>query len=289
MIRRVDVRQAVAADADDCGRIMYEAFREVADRHGFPPDFPSATAGRELAARFIADPAIFSVVAEIDGVVAGSNFLSEGDPIRGVGPITVDARLQGGGVGRALMTAVLERGARAEGVRLVQDAFNTRSFALYSSLGFAAREPLLLLLGTPKSAPTAGFSIRHLTTGDLAACGLLAQRVHGFERTAELRDTLKIFQPFVVERDGRITGYLSAATFWIANHGVAETEDDMRALLLGAAAADSAPLSLLMPGRQTSLLRWCLSQGLRVVKPMTLMTTGAYHEPNGAYFPSVFY
>jgi GNAT superfamily N-acetyltransferase len=268
---------------------MYEAFREVADRHGFPPDFTSAAAGRELAASFIADPTVFSVVAEIGGVVAGSNFLSEGDPIRGVGPITVDARLQGQGVGRALMTAVLERGARAEGVRLVQDAFNTRSFALYTSLGFAAREPLLLLLGTPKSAPMAGFSIRELAGDDLTACAQLARRVHGFERIAELRNALKIFRPFVVERDGRITGYLSAATLWLANHGVAETEDDMRALLVGAAAASSEPLSLLMPARQAGLLRWCLSQGLRIVKPMTLMTTGAYHAPNGAYFPSVFY
>ena len=63
----------------------------------------------------------------------------------------------------------------------------------------------------------------------------------------------------------------------------------MRALLLGAAAAGQEPLSLLMPVRQTRLFRWCLSQGLRIVKPMTLMTTGAYHAPNGAYFPSVFY
>lgn len=286
---KVNIRPAVATDAEDCGSIMYEAFKGVADRHGFPPDFPSVTAGKELAARLIAHPAVFGVVAEVDGAVAGSNFLSEGDRIRGVGPITIDPRYQGGGVGRALMAAVLERGKSADGVRLVQDAFNTRSFALYSSLGFAAREPLSLLLGTPISKPMAGFTVRPLSIDDLGVCATLAVRVHGFERIAELRDALKVFRPFVVERNGRITGYLSAATFWLANHGVAETEEDMRALFLGAAAASSEPLSLLMPVRRTSLFRWCLSEGLRIVKPMTLMTIGTYREPNGAYFPSVFY
>ena len=37
------------------------------------------------------------------------------------------------------------------------------------------------------------------------------------------------------------------------------------------------------------LFRWCLSEGLRVVKPMSLMATGEYHEPQGAWYPSVIY
>jgi hypothetical protein len=35
--------------------------------------------------------------------------------------------------------------------------------------------------------------------------------------------------------------------------------------------------------------RGCLAEGLRVVKPMTLMTTGEYREPSGSYFASVLY
>jgi hypothetical protein len=37
------------------------------------------------------------------------------------------------------------------------------------------------------------------------------------------------------------------------------------------------------------LFRWCLTNGLRVVEPMTLMTIGLYNEPVGAYLPSVSY
>ena len=98
-----------------------------------------------------------------------------------------------------------------------------------------------------------------------------------------------MFTPFVVEQEGRITGYLSAATFWLMNHGIAETELDMRALLAGAGAMSAEPLSLLLPTRQANLFRWCLHQGMRAIKPMTLMTMGHYQEPKGSYFPSVLY
>jgi hypothetical protein len=49
------------------------------------------------------------------------------------------------------------------------------------------------------------------------------------------------------------------------------------------------PLSLLLPTRQANLFRWCLHQGMRAIKPMTLMTMGRYQEPEGCYFPSVLY
>src|SRR2546425_3342942 len=37
------LRPGTAGDAEACGRVCYEAFRTLAERHGFPPDFPSAT------------------------------------------------------------------------------------------------------------------------------------------------------------------------------------------------------------------------------------------------------
>jgi GNAT superfamily N-acetyltransferase len=283
------IRPAIAADAEACGRIIFEAFQGIAEKHGFPPDFPSVEAATQLATIFIADPSIHGVVAEMDGRVVGSNFLTEGDPIRGVGPITVDPAVQGGGIGRLLMEAVVERARDAIGVRLVQDAFNTRSIAIYALIGFDVKEPLLLMRGTPRSRPSSGFVARPMTSGDVSACARLCMAVHRIERTHELRDALRLFTPFVVEHEGRITGYLSAATFWLMNHGVAETEQDMRELIVGAASMSSEPVSFLLPTRQACFFRWCLSEGMRVVKPATLMTMGTYQEPRGCYFPSVLY
>jgi predicted N-acetyltransferase YhbS len=283
------IRPASAADAAGCGEIIHQAFRKIAQDHGFPPDFPSVEVATELARAFIAAPSVHAVVAEEDGRVVGSNFLVESDPIRAVGPITVAPGRQGSGIGRRLMQAVLERASGAMGVRLVQDAFNTRSVALYAALGFEVKEPLLLLQGRPRSAPLPGFEVRPLTRADLAACAELSRRVHGVERTGELEGALELWAPCLVARQGRPVGYLSAATFWIANHGLARTEEDMRALLLGAAALGPEPLSFLLPTRQAGLFRWCLEEGLSVVKPMVLMAMGRYQEPEGAWFPSVFY
>jgi predicted N-acetyltransferase YhbS len=281
------IRPATPADAEACGRIIFEAFRGIADQHGFAWDFPSAEAGAQLATTFIAAPSIYGVVAELDGRVVGSNFMAEGDPIRGIGPITVDPSVQGSGVGRRLMEAALAQAGDATGVRLVQDAFNTRSMSLYAALGFDVREPLLLMQGTPHSGPDLGFAVRPMTGDDVAVCTELCTSVHGIGRSNELQEALQVFAPFLVEREGRITGYLSAATFWLMNHGVAETELDMRALLAGAGAMSPEPLSMLLPTRQANLFRWCLHQGLRAIKPMTLMTMGHYQEPKGCYFPSV--
>lgn len=130
--------------------------------------------------------------------------------------------------------------------------------------------------------------MRPLEEADLDECESLCKQVHGFERTNELRDALQAFTPFIAVRDGRLVAYASAVTFWPMNHGVAESEDDMKALLWGAAAAVEDPLAFLVPLR-SGLFRWGLGEGLRLVKPMNLMTMGEYRSPRASWFPSVLY
>jgi hypothetical protein len=186
------------------------------------------------------------------------------------------------------MEAVIERGEGAPGIRLQQDAFHMRSLSLYELLGFDVKEPVAVISGKPRSGPVHGVDVRPLEEDDLDECGALCEKVHGFERTNELRDSIQAFAPFVATRDGRIVAYASSVTFWPLNHGVAESEDDMTALLQGAAAAVEDPLAFLVPLR-TGLFRWCLEEGLRLVKPMNLMALGEYREPSGAWLPSVLH
>ena len=276
------------ADADACARICFEAFGAIHDHHRFPRDFPALEAATGLMASWIPHPSVWGVVAEVDGRIAGSNFLDERGPIRGVGPITVDPHGQNAGVGRRLMEAVLERGEGAPGIRLLQDGFHMRSLSLYESLGFDVKEPVAVASGIPSSGPPDGVEVRALTEDDLDECEALCKQVHGFERTNELRDSLQAFKPFVTVRDGRITAYASSVSFWPMNHGVAESHEDMQALVLGAAAAVDEPVAFLVPLR-SELFRWSLSVGLRLVKPMNLMALGEYREPRGSWFPSVLY
>ncbi len=285
----VTIRPAVAADAESCGRIINEAFKGIADRHEFPPHFPTVEVAVQRARFCIAHPLIFAVVAESDGPVIGSIFLDERDPIRGLGPITVDPQVQVRGVGRRLMEAVLERSRSAVGVRLVQDSFNMLSVSLYASLGFEVKEPLLLMKGRPTNKPLLGVEVRPLKGEDLDECATLCRRVHGFDRLNELRDALRTLSPVVALRGGHITAYALAVTMWPRNHAVADTEEDMKALLLGAAAMNTEPMFFLLPVRRANLFRWSLNEGFRAVSPMTLMAMGKYQEPDGCYFPSVLY
>ena len=283
----MELREATPDDTAACARIVYEAFGGIHDHHRFDRDFPVIEAAEQMMGSWIPHPSIWGVVAEIDGRVVGSNFLDERSPIRGVGPITVDPNGQNAGVGRRLMEAVIERGKDAPGIRLLQDAFHMRSLCLYESLGFDVKEPTAVTAGKPRSGPVEGVEVRPLAEGDLEECAALCERVHGFPRD-ELRDAMHVLAPFVAVRDGNITAYASSVNFWPMNHGVAESERDMTALLRGAAAATGEPLAFLVPLR-SPLFRWSLTEGLRLVKPMNLMAMGEYPEPRGSWFPSVLY
>src|SRR3712207_2220533 len=125
-------RSGTVDDAAACGTICYEAFKAISQQHNFPPDFPTSDMAVGLLTMVLSRPDVYSVIAEMDGLVIGSNFLWEGDIIAGVGPITVAPAAQNGSVGRHLMERVLERASeRAHvGVRLVQAAYHNRSLSL---------------------------------------------------------------------------------------------------------------------------------------------------------------
>jgi L-amino acid N-acyltransferase YncA len=211
--------------------------------------------------------------------------LDERSVIAGVGPITVDPRVQNRGAGHKLMQAVMDRARErgAAGIRLVQAAFHNRSLALYTRLGFDIREPLACLQGRPVERTVAGCAVRPAETVDVDACNALSLRVHGFDRGRELADGIAEKSAVVVERGGRITGYASGLAFF--GYTTAETNLDLEALI--ASAEGFGGPGILLPSRNTTVLRWCLSNGLRIVQPMTLMTVGLYNEPNGAWMPSI--
>jgi signal transduction histidine kinase len=128
------LRNPLPDDAGAAGKICHDAFKAIAERHGFPPDFPDVPSAVGLLDQLLTRSDVYTVIAEADGRVVGSNFLWEGDTVAGVGPITVDPRVQNGAIGRALMHAVLERAHQrgTQRVRLVQAAYHARSifFAL---------------------------------------------------------------------------------------------------------------------------------------------------------------
>jgi predicted N-acetyltransferase YhbS len=283
----VTVRPATPQDSSVCGEICYRAFCTINAAHNFPCDFPGPEASTGVLSKMFSSPGFYCVVAEIAGRIVGSNALDERSIVAGVGPITVDPEVQNHGVGRKLMQAVMDRAAERglAGVRLVQAAFHSRSLSLYARLGFDVREPLSCIQGHPSERNVPGCRVRPAQPGDLDACNALSRQVHGFDRGRDLAQGIQDKTALVVERAGRITGYASALAFY--GHATAESNLDLQALI--ASAESFAGAGILLPSRNTALLRWCLANGLRIVQPMTLMSTGLYNPPAGAWLSSILF
>ena len=283
----VTIRTATAEDAPVCGQICYDAFSAISAAHGFPCDLPGPEAGIGLLSMMFSTPGFYAIVAESDGRIVGSNVLAEQAVIHGVGPITIDPRLQNTGVGRRLMQAVMDRANRngAAGIRLVQAAFHNRSLSLYASLGFDIREPLSCMQGQTRERSIPGCVVRSAQPADEVACNALSRRVHGFDRGAELAQAIGEGTARVVERGDRVTGYTTNLGFF--GHTTAEMNIDLQALL--ASVESFAGPGILVPSRNSALLRWCMANGLRVVQPMTLMSTGLYTDPAGVWLPSIVF
>lgn len=276
-------------DAEEAGRIIFEAFSTIAKKHGFPPDFPSVDSGVNSAASFLSNPGFYSVVAEdiSNGKLVGSNFLDERSNIAGLGPITVDPNYQNKGVGRQLMNNVMERAKNKNfpGTWLLQASYHNRSLALYASLGFEIREPISTMQGKPIQEVIPGRTVRLAAESDVEPCNAICKAVHGHNRNGELIDSIKQGSAKVVLHADRITGYTSGMAFF--NHSVGLANDDLMALI-GSADSYGGP-GILMPSRNTQLFHWCLDKGLKLVQQLVLMTVGMYNEPAGAYMPSVLY
>ncbi|MHB8567746.1 MAG: GNAT family N-acetyltransferase [Nitrososphaerales archaeon] len=270
---KVTLRRGSAKDAGECGRICYEAFKRISERHGFAPDMPSVEVATGLMSYLLEHPKYFSAIAEKEnGQIVGSNFLDERAVIAGVGPITVDPDEQDSGIGRLLMQDVLARTEQAgfPGVRLVQAAYHGRSLSLYTKLGFITRETLSVLQGEPVRETLPGLLVREAVDIDVEDCNQICFTIHGFEREEELRGAISRKEALVVERGGHIRGYTTGLAF--SGHSVAQTNEDLAAMI--ACGGKYGIPGFLVPTRNWELFDWCLERGLRVVEQMTLMTIG---------------
>ena len=282
-----NLRTGRPSDAEIAGRICYEAFKTISGQHNFPPDFSSSEVASGLLSSLLSRPDVYSVVAESEGRIVGSNFLLEDAAIAGVGPITVAPDVQNSAIGRCLMENVLDRARqkRFAGVRLVQAAFHNRSLSLYAKLGFEVREPLAIMQGPPLRLDAPGYTVRSARDGDMDACNRLCQNIHGHDRGRELHHAVQEGTATVVEYAGRIAGYATLIGFF--GHAMGENNEALKALI---GAADAfAGSGFLLPTRNGELFRWCLHHGLRVVQPMTLMSLGLYNQPSGAFLPSILF
>lgn len=272
----------------ELGRICFEAFRSIHDRHAFPRDFPDVETATKVVGLLSGHPDVFGVAARVEGRLAGSNFVFLADDVGGIGPISIDPNLQGRGLGRRLMQAVVDHAAQrgVQRVRLLQDSFNTASFSLYASLDFDVREPIGVLRAPP--AAEADPTVRAAVAADFPKLSELSEQLYKVNRSGEMKSWFERgVAPLVREVNGQLRGYLTPG---MLGHGVAQSEAD--ALAMVGQISKHAPPGMdlfFVPLRLTSFYRGALRSGCRLVKIMTLMTRGTYVEPEKIWMPSILY
>src|ERR671921_187866 len=128
------LEEADLPEADRTMRLAFGTFLGLPDPSGFLGD--AAYVGR----RWLADPAA-AFAAEVDGELAGSNFVSNWGSVGFFGPLTVPPDLWNRGIGQRLMEPVMERftewGPRHEG--LFTWSHSPGHIHLYEKFGFWAR------------------------------------------------------------------------------------------------------------------------------------------------------
>ena len=267
-------------------RICHEAFSELHDRFGIERDIADAAVGEMIISQVVKRPDYTGVMALLDGKVVGSNFLVQADEVAGVGPITVDPAVQSKGIGRALMQWVIDEARRREirQTRLFQEALNTTSLSLYTSLGFDWRDSAALMQALPaeEEDPT----VRPVTTEDLPAIAELSRSAYGFSRAGDAARLIEWQVPgFVRVLDGRPVGYHFATLF-----GHAGAIDDEILIGLASQAARHLPAPLaryICPMGRLGFYRKALAAGHRTVKMLSYMSLGEYIAPDGPHFPSI--
>ena len=287
------LRSVLPDDADAVGTMVYEAFKDTAERHNFEPAFPSPELAQVIV-RLLVQTEGYATYLLTDGDrPVACNFGDERDEVVGVGPVAVAVDKQGQGLGRRVMEALIERAEQngVRSIRLVQVAYNMQSFSLYHKLGFNAKGLLGNIRGRPGADQQPRDTVREYTPDDLEACNALHRDVHDINRRHDIEFIANFAPPLVVERGSEIAGYLSRfpgeETF--ITHGVTRDEQALRDLIIGMAATSPGNVHMLLPAAHAETLRWAMANGFELLELDSYMVRGEYQEPMGCWGPSPFY
>jgi acetyltransferase (GNAT) family protein len=247
---------------------------------------------RALVRALLAADPIGGFVAEDDaGHVVGHAWVHPRGRVATIGPIAVEPAAQRRGAGRALLERCLAAvGPRATQVRLVQDAFDVGSLALYLSEGFRIVAPLLELelpveTVVPEPAALPGVVVRPATPGDLPRIVARDARAFGAERAHDVERRLTAGAAVVADRRGSVAGYALGGFGCL---GSAAADDPnlvlaMIAALTGVAALRAAPLRVMIASTDRPQVDGLLDLGFRLFRACHYMIRGGGTAPPAGY------
>lgn len=192
-----------------------------------------------------------------------------------VGMIIVTGPAQGGGNGSRLFDGLLEA-AQGRNVLLTS---TEEGLALYKRRGFTAWGTVLQHQGLLTTAVTraAGDGVRQATISDLAAIQAFDERATGMPRPSMVAALADVGKVVVVERDGRIAGYVVSRRFgrgYVIGPCAAESDQDARLLILAQLSKLHDQFVRIDIYAEDGLGDWLVSLGLQQVSSATAMVKG---------------
>jgi len=288
------LRPAQDRDVERAGDVNFVAFYRAAVAHGLPPAVTSPAESRRYVRWLLAFDPLGGIVAEEDGEVLGVAWVHPRGPVATIGPVAVDPRAQGRGVGRQLLARCLEiAGAGVPQVRLVQESYNAASLGLYLQAGFRIVAPLLDLVlpaGTAVAPPpAAGPALRAGTAADRERLIARDGRAFGAPRPQSIDLYLQRGRVLVAERGGTLDGFVLGIGFEGTAHlGSASAADaELLLALLGAMAGELArpgvTVRTLVPATDRRLVDGLVGAGFRVFRACHYMVRGGGTAPPPGY------
>ena len=290
----VTLRALQERDIERAGDVNFVAFYEVALMHGLEPSVTSLAESRSYLRYLLAVDPLTGVVAEERGEIVGLAWSHRRGPIVTIGPLAVDPRSQGRGIGRRLLEhAIAAAGPGVLQVRLVQDSFNTTSLGLYLRSGFRVVAPVLecALFGRLARAATVppGVVVRAAGEGDRAGMVARDARAFGAERPQAIEPYVQRGRALIAERASAVAGYaLGIASHGTAYLGSASADDpEITVALVATLATDLMPAGgsarLFVPAGDRRLVDGLLQLGFRVWRACQYLVRGGGTAPPAGY------
>jgi len=199
-----------------------------------------------------------------------------------LGLVIVSPDRQGAGIGRRLMTGLLD----AIGPRTTLLNATDAGAPLYEKLGFRATGTIHQHQGAdfrvPQTPLPAGARIRAATQDDLPALVALDAAAMGFARPHVLAALLDVAEGAVLEQDGRAVGFAVCRAFGrgrVVGPIVAPDADGARALVGHWMARHHGGFLRVDIPEPTGLGPWLVATGLPAIAPAITMARGAPPVP----------